>query len=162
MSIIRMFFLLLSVATWNTAFGSGQQSCSSFISSDRNFFLLDSAYRAADLVAIGQVTSGIKTTLKIKTKIKGGENQNEVELTSTHCQGTACSGGFSVAPKTDLLFLLKRQANGIYDSVTGNGNYSCPVVYEVEKGSVKIRDKRILIESLQKYFESKPDPVPFH
>ncbi|MGZ3652448.1 MAG: hypothetical protein ACXWR1_17910 [Bdellovibrionota bacterium] len=121
---------------------------------------MDSAYKAADLVVIGQVSRGEKQILKISAKIKGDEKAEEIELASPHCQGTACSGGFSVAPNVDLLFLLKRQASGVYDSVTGNGNYSCPVVHEVEKGAVKFRDKKVPVESLKKYFESKPDPVP--
>lgn len=162
MPIVYMFFILFSVVNMNFSFGNEPIPCSSYISSDGHSFLLDSAYRAADLVVIGEVTYGTKTILKIKTKIKGNEKLNEIELTSNRCQGTACSGGFSVAPKIDLLFLLKRQVNGVYDSVTGNGNYSCPVVFEIEKESVKFRDKRILIRYLEKYFQTKPDPLPIY
>lgn len=154
-----MFVILFSIATWNHSFGSGAMHCSSFVSADGRSFLLGRAYRAADLVVIGKVAYGVKPILKIKTKIKGDEKLKEIELTSGHCQGTACSGGFSVAPGIDLLFLLKRQSGGLYDSVSGNGNYSCPVVYEVEKQSVKFRDKTISLKSLKKYFQTTPDPI---
>jgi len=137
-------------------------ACSSFVSADGRAFQLGEAYQSADLVVIGQVVYGTKPMLKIKTKIKGVEKANEIELTPSHCQGTACSGGFSVAPKVDLLFLLSHQKNGLYDSVTGNGNYSCPVVYEVEKDIVNFRNKKIPVKSLEKYFQSKPDPVPLY
>ncbi len=159
---IHMFLFLFSIAFFNYSYGSGQIPCSSFVSPDGRSFFLDRAYSAADLVVIGQVSYEAKTILRIKMKIKGDENFKEIELMSNRCQGTACSGGFSVAPKIDLLFLLKRQSNGIYDSVTGNGNNSCPVVYEVEKEFVKFGDKKILITTLEKYLKSKPAPVSFY
>ena len=157
--MLYKFIILLLIASGNISYGSEAQSCSSFTSADKQSFLLKEAYKSSDLVVIGEIAYTPKPILKIKNKIKGNESKKEVELTTNICHGTACSGGFSVAPKVDLFFLLKK-THGIYDSVSGNGNYSCPVVYEVENNFVKFKDKKISIQSLVKYLESNPDPVP--
>src|SRR5581483_8102823 len=95
------------VAFQSFAVASGMSPCSTFMSDDRRHFKIGDAYAAAGLVAVGTVTndsSGI--TLHIRRKLKGNETRNDVPLMVPHCQGTACSGGFSVAPGVDLLFLL--------------------------------------------------------
>ncbi len=161
MLMARILVMLLATAA-GAAFASGPELCKMFVSADKKFFLLDASYKASDVVAIGQVSYEKKPILKIKNKIKGNESDSKIQLTSSQCQGTACSGGFSVAEKVDLLFFLKRQANGTYDSVTGNGNYSCPVVYEVKKEMVNLGDKEISVKDLKKYLQSNPAPVPLY
>lgn len=162
MPIARTLTVLLITIFGSYSLGSGITPCAAFVSADGRSFSLDKAYQASDLLVIGQVTYGVKPTLKIKNKIKGNEKSNEIELTSVHCQGTACFGGFSVAPKMDLLFFLKRQANGAYDSVAGNGNFSCPVVFEINNGAVIFGDKLVPIGSLNKYLQTKSSLVPLH
>ena len=142
------------------AFASGMVPCSSFI--DRSGFHIGDAYSAAELVAVGQVTNDTSgVTLHIRQEIKGTETRKDVPLTVPQCQGTACSGGFSVAPRIDLLFLLRRTNNGVYDSVTGNGNFSCPVVYEIKDHSVLLGRKKVPLASLRRYLQSAPSPVPW-
>ena len=160
MKTIYRLAICIFLGAGNFSYGSGALPCNTFVSSDHRFFLLSEAYKAADLVVIGDVTYSPNPTLKIRNKIKGNEEKREVQLTRVVCQGTACSGGFSVAPKIEMLFLLKQKGD-VYDSATGNGNFSCPVVYEVEKSSVKFGKKLVSIESLKKYLEVKPDPIPF-
>lgn len=157
MQIISVLFILLGLN--NFSFGSENKlSCSQFVSSDKRFFLLGQAYSASDLVVIGSVYNSKKLILKISKKIKGAEITKEIELVSAHCQGTACSGGFSVALKTEMLFFLKRQL-GVYDSVTGNGTFKCPVVYEIEGKFVKFGEKKILIDDLEVFLQSKTSRV---
>ena len=126
---------------------------------DGSGFRIGDAYAAADLVAIGKVDAK-SGRLHIVKKINGKEVRKDVSLTESHCQGTACSGGFSVAPGVDLLFLLRRLPDGVYDGVSGNGNFSCPTVFEVKDGAVKIGGKQVPLKSLRRYLESKPDPIP--
>ncbi len=159
LSFLQLLALSILIAPL-FSFASSPEPCRQFVSDDSRSFLLESAYKAADLVVIGQVAYGKSPLLKIKNKIKGSEKSSEIQLIAPRCQGTACSGGFSVAQKTDLLFLLKRQPDAIYDSVSGNGNYSCPVVFEVQNDAVKIGKKNVAIKSLEKYLQLKPDAIP--
>ena len=153
--VVALTFVLL----WpRPAAASGMTPCTMF--TDRSGFHIGDAYAAADLVVIGQVVPKSALKLHIIKKIKGSEGGKEVSLTVPTCTGTACSGGFSVAPGVDLLFLLRRMPDGVYDGVAGNGNYSCPTVFEVKDGAVKIGGRRVRLKSLKRFFESKPDPIP--
>lgn len=154
--IIIVFLILVSS---NFTSASGMRVCQKYLTPDKQSFLLSEAFQASDLVAIGKVSLGEKTKLKINHKIKGNAGQ-EIELQQPTCQGTACTGGFSVGPAVDLLFFLKKQSNGIYNSVTNDGNFSCPVVFEVENGFAKFRDKKIAVESLHEYLLKKTSTVP--
>ena len=157
---IGSLFFLMIVGIYSIA--SGMQPCTAFVAADGRSFLINQAYLSADLIVIGKVTSGTKPILKIMRKINGAEKASEIELMTGHCQGTSCSGGFSVAQNVDLLFFLSRRPNGIYDSVTGNGNFSCPVVYEVNGDFVAFRDKKVSMGSLLKYLQSKASVVPLN
>ena len=155
MAIVVLAALLPKSGAW----ASGMEPCSTFVDEGGRVFNVASAYAAADLVAVGKVSSAEGLTLKIGTRVKGNEKQKIISLAGPHCAGTACSGGFSVAAGIDLLFLLKRLPNGRYDGVAGNGNFSCPVVFEVREGVAVIGEKNIRVNSLKKYFESKPAPI---
>lgn len=159
MNQFRKCALMIIFISGSISYGSGAQPCTQFVSADGQSFLLGDAYKAADLVVIGEVTYSPNPILKIKNKIKGSEVKKEVQLTSIVCQGTACSGGFSVATNIDLFFLLKK-FNGAYDSVSGNGNFACPVVFETGNNVVFFKEKKIAIRNLEKYLKSNPGPVP--
>lgn len=155
--------LLLSALLWGrSASASGMKPCTMFTTGDGALFRIGDAYAAADLVAIGHVVPGTALTLHIVKKLKGHEDRKDVALTVPTCAGTACSGGFSVAAGVDLLFLLKRLPDGVYDGVAGNGNYSCPVVFEVADGAAKLGGKKVPLKALKRYLQTKPDPIPSH
>lgn len=145
----------------SSVFASGGEPCSKFVSSDHKTFLIGEAYKASELVVTGEISDIANPILKVRTIIKGSETKKEIQLTKMTCQGTSCWGGFSVAPKMEMLFFLKK-SGGVYDSVTGNGNVSCPVVYEVEKSSVKFKEKSVSLDRLKKYLEDKPDSIPMY
>jgi hypothetical protein len=153
------YSLILFLISGSMSYGSGAQPCSAFVSTDHQSFLLSQAFKASDLVVIGEVTYSPKPILNIKTKIKGREEKKQVELTSVVCQGTACRGGFSVGTKVNLLFLLKKSGD-VYDSVSGNGNFDCPVVYEIENNFVNFKDHKISTQSLEKYLKTNPASIP--
>ncbi len=159
MIVAAVFSILISA---HSAAASGMTPCGMFRTGTGGRYNIGDAYAAADLVAIGQVIPKSSITLRISKKIKGGEKSTDVALTVPTCQGTACSGGFSVMPGVDLLFLLKRLPNGVYDGVSGNGNFSCPTVFEVKDGAALIAKKKIAVKSLRKYLESKPEPIPMY
>ena len=153
---------LIAALTWvRSASASGMVPCGMFLANG-GLFSIGDAYAAADLVAIGKVVPGATLTLHIVKKIKGNEAKKDVSLTTPQCQGTACGGGFSVLPGVDLLFLLKRLPDGVYDGVSGNGNFSCPTVFELKNGAVKLGGKNVPLKSLRRYLQSKPDPIPVH
>lgn len=135
------------------------EPCDHFMSAGGRYNIGD-AYAASDLVVIGQVVPRSSITLRIAKKVKGKEARKEIPLTVPQCAGTACRGGFSVMPGVDLLFLLRRRPDGVYDGVTGNGNYSCPTVFEVKGGAAILAAKKVPLKSLRKYLESKPDSIP--
>ncbi len=148
--------ILALLAGWLWA--SGMEPCTTFTSADGRLFDIGAAYAASDLVAIGRVETGNGLTLRVSDKLKGSEGRKAVPLSEPKCAGTACGGGFSVAPGVDLLFLLSKRPDGVYDSVTGNGNFSCPVVFEAKKSGVRIGKKVVPLKTLKKYLESKPKP----
>lgn len=160
MRLIQLALVTFVMTNFNFASASGMQVCHKYVSSDGQTFSLADAYRDSGLVAIGKVTLGEKTKLKITKKVKGDESASEIELQQPACRGTACAGGFSVAPSVELLFFLKKQPNGAYNSVTADGNFSCPVVFEVENGFAKFRDKKIAVDSLESYLSKKSSTLP--
>jgi hypothetical protein len=149
--------LTLLVSDFSSA--SGLEGCHRFVSDGGKTFNLKKAYLASDLVVIGKVATSKKLLLKISDVIKGKESAKGVSLNVPHCEGTSCSGGFSVASGIEMLFLLKKLPNGDYDGVTETGNFGCPVVYEIDRDSVKFGTKKVLIKFLRQYFESSPDPI---
>ena len=159
-ALVAMMLSYLTTASIASASGAGP--CSMFTSADGKLFNIGAAYSSADLVTIGKVVFDKGVVLDIGIKIKGTEERKRVSLTVPHCEGTACSGGFSVAPAVDLLFFLRRLPDGVYDGVSGNGDYSCPTVFEVIDGAAMIGKKKVPLNSLRKYLESKPDHLAFH
>lgn len=160
MKILQAYTLILVLLNCYFAESSEMEPCKSFLSVDGRSFQLDRAYQESDLVVIGQVLRADKLFLNVKERFKGQINSRSLQITTPQCQGTSCQGGFSVAAQMDLLFFLKKQSNGIYDSVTGNGNASCPVVFELEKGTVKFKDKLVPIKSLRKFLETPKVSIP--
>ncbi len=158
-ALVAMMIFCLTNAT--VASASGALPCSMFTSADGKLYNIGAAYASVDLVAIGKVVADNGLFLNIGVKIKGSEKRNRVALTVPKCAGTACSGGFSVAPGVDLLFFLRRLPDGVYDGVSGNGNFSCPTVFEVIGGTAIIGKKKVPLNSLKSYLESKPADLPF-
>jgi hypothetical protein len=137
---------------------SDMQPCQTFMNSDGRFDV-GKAYADSVLVVIGRVLPKTQNRLFIVRKIKGAESRKDVSLTIPRCAGTSCGGGFSVAPNVELLFLLKEAPGGLYDGVSGNGNFSCPTVFEVKKGFVEIGPAKVPLARLKRYLEEKPDPI---
>lgn len=134
--------------------------CTRFMAPDGTQFLLGQAYAAADLVVIGRVIVGPGQRLHVSRRLKGRATSDVVALAEPVCHGTACAGGFSVAPGRDMLFLLSRQPSGSYDSVTGDGNMSCPVVYRVDGGAVDFRSRQVPLADVTAYLRTPSLQVP--
>lgn len=49
----------------------------------------------------------------------------------------------------------------VYDGVSGNGNFSCPTVFELKDGAARIGGNDVPLKFLRKYFQTKPAPIPF-
>lgn len=154
--------VVLAALAAGPAAASGMAPCRAFTSPDGRLYSIGEAYAASDLVAIGKVEAGSSVTLTIAKTLKGRAPRKKIPLTVSHCHGTACGGGFSVAPGVDLLFLLKRLPDGVYDGVTGNGNFTCPTVFEVKDGAALLDGKRVPVELLKRYLESKPEPISLY